>query len=173
MTYVTRAFAGLTLLLSLGLTALPSGAAGLDKRRVIQQKITGGYRLVLQIGPAEGMNMGGSEMATGPHATCSMPGMLSLESRAGTNLQSRICNHHVELHVYTARTGKVVMHARVSILMRNITGHTAITVPVAGMMAPTNTRDYHYGNNTYAVAGRYTVTVRVNRTTTLFNVGLR
>ena len=173
MTNVTHAFAGLALFLSLGLAALPSRAAGVDKSSVIQQKITGGYRLVLQIGPAEGMNMGGSEMATGPHATCSMPGMLSLESKAGTNLQSHICNHHVEMHVYIARTGKVVMHARVSILMRNTTKHTALAVPVAGMMAPTNTRDYHYGNNIYAVAGRYTVTVRVNRTTTAFNLGLR
>lgn len=157
-----------SVLLALGIAVAASAATHTTK----QQTTTGSYRLVLVIGAAEQMTMNGKtgeRMIGGANAACkmgmNMPGMLDMVNGA----KQQTCNHHVELHVYARKSGKVVKGARVSISLVNSKSHASLVVPIMTMMGATmGASDYHYGNNVYVPAGTYTVAVAVNGTRASF-----
>src|SRR5579872_4094557 len=98
-----RSLVSLALLLPVLFVSPLARAAGMT---VTKTTTAGAYKLTLQIGPAETMmNMGG------PHAMCAMKG--GMEMRPVAKMPA--CNHHVELHVYNAKTGKVVTGLHVTI----------------------------------------------------------
>src|SRR6202035_648886 len=138
------------LVLALSVSALAvvpaAQGAGMTGQTITQQKIVGAYKLVLNIGPPEtGM------MMTGPKAMCSMSGMHLMREAAKTSA----CNHHAEVHVYGAKNGKVVTGLKVTIQFQGAK-HMSMMVPVDGMETGKN---FHYGNNVYITAGKYTVIV--------------
>ena len=155
--------------LALGLAGVQGAQAAMRGNTVTAQKTAGPYRLVLKIGPAEMMSMNaksGERMMSGRPATCGMSGGSSM-----TMGKKRMCNHHVELHVYRAKGGMVVQGARVTITMMNVPKHMMVMVPIMTMEdAHMGMKDLHYGNNVYAPAGMYTVNVQVNAVKAAFSV---
>ena len=146
---------------------------------VSKHKIAGPYRIQLRIGPTEmmGMQMGkntGERMLGGKNPTCLGGGHAAMPTMPSHHaMGERVCNRHVEAHIYTKRTGQVVTHARVTISMRDAAKHMTIMVPIMTMVGThAAMSDYHYGNNVYAGPGRYTVTVTVNGTAATFGVDL-
>ena len=137
------------------LGAAPHTASAKTEKVISQQRMTKQYRLLLQIGPPEsmGMNMGSQ--------VCSMPGM-SMSGSKGM----KTCNHHVELHVFNRKTGQPQHGLHVGISLRNMHSKSTIIVPVTTMGTG---KDFHYGNNIYAPAGTYFVSVTVNRNPIHFN----
>lgn len=141
-------------------------AIGVSNQLIKQQKVVGGYTIVLQIGPAEMMSMNhhassGEVMVAGKNATCAMKGMSGMGVSIPDGMHSKTCNHHVEVHVYKGR--KVITSAKVSIAMRDSKKHMTLQVPIMTMMgAHMGASDFHYGNNVYAGSGTYTVTVGVS-----------
>lgn len=146
---------------------------------VTKQKVVGPYRVQLRIGPTEmmGMHMGkgtGERMLGGKNPTCLSGGHSAMPTMPSSHAMGTLaCNRHVEAHIYTKRTGRVVTHARVTISMRDAAKHMTIMVPIMTMVGVHATMsDYHYGNNVYAGPGRYTVKVTVNGASATFNMDL-
>ncbi|HEX6506585.1 MAG TPA: hypothetical protein VF221_03045 [Chloroflexota bacterium] len=136
-----------------------------------EQKVAGPYRLMLVIGPAQNMSEMGSEMTVGGKAaTCRTTGKGMTSSAP---MHAPTCNRHVELHVFDAHTNKVLLAARVGITLRDAKNHMAISVPIMEMMAGSNLRDFHYGNNIHAAPGQYTIKVTVNAVHATFAVKLK
>lgn len=85
-------------------------------------------------------------------------------------------NHHLIVHVFDKKTGKVLTDATVTMKFASLNSKGSpagapVDVPVVVMQAigkgPSST---HYGNNVTMRAGRYQVTVTVNGKTTVFRV---
>jgi hypothetical protein len=147
-------------------------AAGTHASVLQQQKVVGGYRLMLQIGPAQTMsamgNMSGGMTVGGAPATCRMPG------KTGTNgSHGRTCNRHVAVHVFNAKTNKVVLKAHVGITLRDVRKHTSIPVPIQMMVGSSGIHDFQYGNDITADPGSYTIAVTVNKVHTTFAATLK
>jgi hypothetical protein len=159
--------------------SLSLGAHAMSPSAISQTKVSGSYRLKLVIGPAETMSMttkgnAAERMLGGKNATCQM-GMLMEAVPAGVNASMmKTCNYHVEVHVYNKTSGKVVTNATVSIVMVEPGMHgMMITVPIMSMEGMhAGPSDYHYGNNIYAAAGKYTVKVTANKVKANFAVTL-
>jgi hypothetical protein len=107
-----------------------------------------------------GSASGGETMVGGKNATCFLKGSLGPKS-------GKPCNHHVEVHI--TKSGKVDIHATVSITLTNGKTHTKIVVPIMKMFGK-DVRDYHYGNNIYAPAGTYRVDVGVDKERVNFTI---
>ncbi len=146
---------------------------------VTKQKVVGPYRIQLRIGPTETMGMhmakgSGERMLNGKNSTCRNGGHAAMPTMPSHHAMGvKVCNHHVEAHIFNKRTGQVVTHARVTISMRDAAKHMTIMLPImtmVGMHAAMS--DYHYGNNVYAGPGRYTVKVMVNGTAAIFSMDL-
>jgi hypothetical protein len=123
------------------------------------------YHLALTVGMAEPMHMKGTKgkgetMISGPQPRRAMAagtmGGMAIEDKQPA------CNHHVELKVVNAATKKIVTNAHVSITMVNTTKHLTVRVPIMTMMGSEGMKDLHYGNNVFAPAGWYDITVTVN-----------
>jgi hypothetical protein len=152
---------------------------GSSKASVSMSKVAGSYKIALIIGAAEtmSMNMHGhasERMIGGKNATCSMS--MHMQAMIAGLATKQMCNHHVEVHVHNRANGKVITNAAVTIVLQSKGMHGAsmmIKVPIMtmeGMHAGTS--DFHYGNNIYAAAGKYTVHVTVNRVKADFSVSL-
>ncbi len=89
------------------------------------------------------------------------------------SMGSSSCNRHVEVHAFNRKTGRVVTNAHVSIAIYNVRTRKSMQVPIMLMVgATTGPSDLHYGNNVFAGAGRYTVTILINRVRTTFSFRL-
>ncbi len=154
---------GKCLLLAALVSAL-SAAAAANAADVMQKKTVGAYRVELHVLPAEpffskadvaaknvkeGMEIGGGAAPVAPDAD-SHP------------------NHHLVVHVFDKKTGKVIANATVTMSFvaldaKGKPGGAPADVPVVIMQAiskgPAST---HYGNNVTMPAGRYSVSVTVN-----------
>jgi hypothetical protein len=137
-------------------------------------KVSGPYRITMMIGPAETMSMTTNGKATermisGKNPTCQM-GMHMEAMLAGVGASTmKTCNAHVEVHVYNKSSGKVVTNAAVTIKL--VGTSTTINVPIMTMQGMhAGPSDFHYGNNIYAAAGKYTIKVTVNRVKANFDV---
>ncbi|HLJ66411.1 MAG TPA: hypothetical protein VKX16_03520 [Chloroflexota bacterium] len=169
-----KSWAPATLLTASLVAGMTPTARAMGSMTIVKQATAGAYRLVLKIGPAQRMAMGhpkhGEVMLHGQVATCSFSGNMGM---SGSSKGARGCNHHIELHVYNRKSGKVVTTAVVTMVMVDSRRHTRITVPIMAMMgAGLGMKDYHYGNNVYAGAGTYTVRVAVDKTATTFTIQL-
>lgn len=152
--------------LALAMTAQAAGAKGM-KRTVTRSHVAGAYRLVLKIGPAEKMGPKAEKPLGGHMATCRM-GMQAMATR--DHMRRARCNHHVELHVFTRATGKVVTKASVSIRLHCRSMNMSHKVPIMTMMgADVGMKDFHYGNNVRLMAATYNVSVTVNHVHTVFH----
>lgn len=72
--------------------------------------------------------------------------------------------------MFNRHNGKVVTHARVTIVMYDRVSYMTNRVPTMMMGAHAGMADYHYGNNVHAGPGYYTITVRVNGVSGRFSV---
>jgi hypothetical protein len=155
-----------------------SGWAASMTGTISEQKLVGPYRLILRIGPPEKMlmhrQMGNGElMLGGKMAMCRMGKMGHMAATAPEAMGKKTCNHHLELHVFDRHTGRVVTHAHVVIMLRDMRNGMTIMVPIMTMMGVhAGMKDYHYGNNIYAAPGSYTVMVQVNGIHAIFQVRL-
>jgi invasion protein IalB len=140
-----------------------ASAAGSQASVMTQQKVVAGYRLMLEIGPAQNMdgmsNTGGDTPIGGKSATCRLPGKAAT---SGMSMHATMCNRHISLHVFNAKTNKVVIRAHVAITMREMKKHMTIAVPIMMMMGSGHVHDFQYGNNVTAGPGAYSVAVTVN-----------
>jgi hypothetical protein len=151
-----------------------ASAAGSQASVMTQQKIVAGYRLMLVIGPTQktsDMAMKGSAMTVGGKpATCRVPGNAMT---SGMNMHATLCNRLVVVHVFNAKTNKVVIQAHVAITMRDTKKHTTVSVPIMMMVGPGGLHDFQYGNNITAGPGDYSVAVTVNSAHTTFTATLK
>ncbi len=163
----------LSLTCLIGIVALTAQARADDL--VTAESKTQHYRLTLQIGPTETMYteaeakakhpISGEIMLSGKMAG-QMPGMGS--ARSGMMPMSGM--RHVELHVYTLSTGKVLTDARVTIALTGA-DKKRHTVPIARMYGVGDgLADLHYGNNMAVDAGSYAVDATVNGEAAHFSV---
>ena len=81
---------------------------------------------------------------------------------------------HVEVHITSRATGKVVAgaHPTISAIDTNVKSAMTIKVPVAAMQGViTGAADLHYGNNVDLVAGHvYKVTISLNGERAVFQM---
>jgi hypothetical protein len=152
--------------------AVVAGAVAAPATDLMRTKTVGSYRIELHVLPAEpffskadvaaknvkdGMEIEGGAAPVAPDAD-SHP------------------NHHLVVHVFDAKTGKVIADATVTMNFvaldaKGKPGGTAVEVPVVVMQAigkgPPST---HYGNNVTMPPGRYDVAVTVNNNKAMFDV---
>ncbi|HKV45136.1 MAG TPA: hypothetical protein VJT32_10755 [bacterium] len=139
---------------------------------ITQKSQTAHYILVLQIGPEEKMYSKAEAAKLHPASgEVMVGGAMAAMPMAGMSMDTR----HLELHVLSRATGRVVTDARCSI---TVTGHaTAVSagktsaVPVGTMYgAAAGPADWHYGSNVQMPAGSYTVAAVVNGERATFHV---
>jgi hypothetical protein len=154
------------------LAVIAGAAAAAPAADVMRAKTAGSYRVELHVLPAEpffskadvaaknvkeGMEIEGGAAPVAPDAD-SHP------------------NHHLVVHVFDKKTGKVITDAAVTMSFvaleaKGKAAGTPVEVPVVVMQAigkgPPST---HYGNNVTMPAGRYNVTVTVNDKKAVFDV---
>lgn len=166
-----RLFLLVLVVYSVSLTARHTAYAATAVRTITRQKTAGPYRLLLKIGPPLPLTtrgISGRRVLGGQRPSC-YAGRLQRGMKRGTG----VCNHHIELHVYQAKGGHVITHARIRIKLLYIAKHTITPVPIMTLENPRiGSRDIYFGNNLHARAGHYTVTVLVNSVVTVFSVQL-
>jgi len=148
---------------ALALSALSAAHAG----TITQTTHVGTYGITLMVEGPQMMHMmgsgsGGETTVGGKNATCMYKGGMGAS-------KGPMCNHHIEIHV--TKSGKVDIHAKVSITLTNGKTHKKMVVPIMNMYGK-DVRDYHYGNNIYAPSGTYTVAVIVDKVKTSFTIKL-
>ena len=142
----------------------PTGAT------VHQTIMAGPYKVVLMIGPLEQMCT--QARVKQRRARCSevmVHGTMVMGGMGG--MQGPMPNHHLEVHVYDARSGKTITTAMVAITIRTATGKLVQKLPIATMYGiQVGMSDFHYGNNVALTNGSYEVVTQVQATTALFKV---
>jgi hypothetical protein len=141
-----------------------------------QEALTPHYRLVLQIGPTEATytaaearmhHPASGEIMLGGRMTDEMAGM-----GHGSNGKPDPDRRHVELHVYSRATGKIVVEAHVTIAVAGA-DKKPLSVPIARMYGiDEGPDDMHYGNNVVLRPGTYSVRAAVNGERARFTVSL-
>jgi hypothetical protein len=141
-----------------------------------REALTPHYRVVLQIGPAEAMYTPAEARLRHPDAgEIMLGGRLSTEigglghEPAGGPIPDE---RHLELHVLSRATGKVVAEAHVTIAIAGPDKRWN-SVPVARMYGiEAGPDDLHYGNNMRLPPGAYSVRASVNGERAGFSVTL-
>jgi len=142
------------------LLAVSSGmpAQGAAMMPIMQKAQTKSYSLLLQIGPEEKMYSEAEAAKTHPTSGEVMVSG-TMMSMAGMAMDVR----HLEVHVVSRATGKVVTTAKVSITVTDKATRKSTVIPVAAMYGVKEGKsDWHYGNNVSMPPGTYTVRVVVN-----------
>jgi len=126
------------------------------------------YQLTLQIGPTETMY---SETEAKAKRPTSGEIMLSGKMVGGmTGMMPMSGMRHLELHVHSIDTGKVVTNARVTIVLKGSDKKRQM-LPIVRMYGVTEgLDDLHYGNNVMLSPGAYTVDATVNGEAAHFSV---
>ena len=156
-----------------GIVALTFQARADDLVR--SESTTTRYRLTLQIGPTERMYSEAEAQAKHPSSgevmlTGKMAGGMAGMDHAMSGMMTIPGMRHVELHVYSLNTGKVVTDARVTIALTGSDKRRRL-VPIARMHGVTEgLDDLHYGNNVMLNTGAYTVDATVNGEAAHFSV---
>ena len=126
------------------------------------------YALTLDVGPLEAMYTAAEVKSKHPTSGEVMVGSM------GTGMSMGAGNRHLEVHILSRATGKVVMDVVPTIGIRDKTAMTsmAMTVKVAVVAMEgvgSGGSDFHYGNNVKLTAGHvYEVVVTVNKQTASF-----
>jgi hypothetical protein len=154
------------LLLGAGAPTVASPAASAAAPpQITEQVMAGKYRVVLHIGPVE-------KMYTLPqyHKLHPKTGEIILGGPMGSmgDMNSRSMNgmlapHHLEAHIYSARTGAVVTKAHVSISLVDLHTKKVTMVPVMTMQGiGAGPKDLHYGNSVMLMTEHYRVDIVVD-----------
>jgi len=144
-------------LLGVGASASAQGSAP------EHEALTPHYRMVLQFGPAEAMYTPAEAHAHHPASGEIMVGGKMAggmeHEHDGMVMPER---RHVELHVFSRATGKVVADAHVTIAIAGA-DNTWTSVPIARMYGiESGPDDMHFGNNMSLPPGSYRVRASVN-----------
>lgn len=170
-----------------GMLAL-AGNARADGENVRQERQTTHYRMVLQIGatevmytaseakakhPTSGEIMIGGRMAdgmTGINQDADMPAGMGMEAAKPAPTKTSPDLRHLELHVYSRATGKMVPEAHVTIAVIGADKKSR-AVPIARMYGiDEGPDDLHYGNNFAMPIGSYVIDAAVNGERARFSV---
>ena len=153
-----------------------AATARADEAPAKQEVITPHYRLVLRIGPTETMYTAAEarmhhptsgEIMVGGRMADEMPGMAH-----GSNGKNDPDRRHLELHVYSRATGKIVVEAHVTIAVSGA-DKKSLSVPIARMYGiDEGPDDMHYGNNVVLRPGAYSVRAAVNGERARFAISL-
>ncbi|HLJ59392.1 MAG TPA: hypothetical protein VKZ50_06655 [bacterium] len=150
------------------------GIAAMGETPITQTGRTMHYRLTLQIGPMETMYSKADAAKMHPTAGEIMVGgamVMPGDAMAGQTSPMATDTRHLEVHVTSLATGKVVTDAMCQITVTNEATKTSQTVPIAVMYGvKEGPADWHYGNNVSMASGTYTVKVVVNGEQALFHV---
>jgi len=143
---------------------------------VKQEALTPHYRLVLQIGPTETMYTATEARMRHPTSGEIMVGGQMTDEIVGmahrSNGKPDPDRRHVELHVYSRATGKIVVEAHVTIAVAG-TDKKSLSLPIARMYGiDEGPDDMHYGNNVVLRPGTYSVRAAVNGERARFTVSL-
>ncbi|HLW60521.1 MAG TPA: hypothetical protein VKV57_11445 [bacterium] len=135
---------------------------------ITQQSQTAHYILVLQIGPEEKMYSKAEAAKLHPASgEVMVSGAMAAMPMAGMSMDTR----HLELHVLSRATRRVVTDARCRITVAGMSAGKNDAVPVGTMYGvAAGPADWHYGNNVQMPAGSYTITAVVNGEGATFHV---
>jgi hypothetical protein len=140
--------------------------AAMGGATIQQMKMAGSYKLVLMIGPLQ-------TMYTPAEARKKHPKSGEIMVSGTMAMGGAMPNHHMELHVYSAASGKTMTNARVSLTVLSAAGKVIARVPIATMYGvKEGKKDWHYGNNLALKPGHYHVAAVVNQTHATFDVML-
>ena len=148
------------LLIAIALTLGTAGRAQAQPGdRVEQTQVTTSYQVRLEIGPAS--PMGVVETAAGaPMVAVMLPHTGAAFGEAAD--QGLPVNHHLEIYLADAETGQILTELGPTVEIVNLaTGEQRELTSVPMYEADEGLGDWHYGNNVYLPAGRYTVTADV------------
>jgi hypothetical protein len=165
-----------------------AGNALADDENVRQERQTTHYRVVLQIGatevmytaseakakhPTSGEIMIGGRMVdgvTGMDQDAGMAAGMGMEPSKPAPAKTSPDLRHLELHVYSRATGKMVPEAHVTIAVIGADKKSR-TVPIARMYGiDEGPDDLHYGNNFSLPTGSYVIDAAVNGERARFSV---
>ena len=166
-------FGSLVMLLFLPLVPA-KGLAAMGDTPITQTGRTAHYRLMLQVGPMEAMYSKTDAAKIHPTAgEIMVGGAMAMSGGAMTGQTGAMATdtRHLEVHVTSLATGKVVTDATCQIIVTNEATKTSRAVPIAMMYGVKEGQaDWHYGNNVSMPPGTYTVKVVVNGEQALFHV---
>jgi len=149
--------------------ALSGVAFAADAGVITQRAQTTHYRLVLTIGPVEQMYSKAEAAKTHPSSGEIMTGGQMQMAMSGMAADTR----HVEVHVYSLATGKVVTTATCTITVVNRGTGMRMAVPIATMYGVTEgPSDWHYGNNVTMPPAAYDVIATANGERATFHVAI-
>jgi len=153
---------------AVGMALLLSGVAFAADAGVISERAqTTHYRLVLMIGPVEQMYSKAEAAKTHPTSGEITTGGQMQMAMSGMAMDTR----HLEIHVYSRATGKVVTTATCTITVVNRTTGMRMAVPIATMYGATEgTADWHYGNNVTMPPAAYDIIATANGERVTFHV---
>ncbi len=119
-----------------------------------------------------GMSMGPSSTGSGMAGMAGMAGMSGSSTGASAPAIPASSYRHLEIHICSRSTGKVLSGLNPTIDVVDNTAHDMSTlVPVSVMEGINQPLDLHYGNNVVMPPGRtFTVTVREGSDTATFHV---
>jgi hypothetical protein len=166
-----------TLVAVAGMLALAGGARA-DDESLRQETETAHYRMVLQIGATEVMYTASEAKAKHPTSGEIMIGGRMVDGITGVGAEaSKPASaktspdlRHLELHVYSRATGKMVPEAHVTIGVIGADKKSR-AVPIARMYGiDEGPDDLHYGNNFALPAGTYVIDAAVNGERARFSV---
>jgi hypothetical protein len=151
----------ITLVLALT-TSMSASAHAQSTERVEQTQLTPSYQIRLEIGPASPTAV--VETAAGtPMVELMLSHTRASFSSAATEDQGLPVNRHLEIYLADAQTGRISMEVGPTVQIRNqATGEERVLTSVPMYEADEGLGDWHYGNNVYLPAGRYTVTAIVD-----------
>jgi hypothetical protein len=145
-------------------------AAAASAAAIMQQANTKSFTLTLVVGPLEMMYTPAQAKAMHPTSGEVMMG----NSMGGSGMSMGAGNRHLEVHIHSRATGKVVTTVMPTIVVRDESAMGSmkmpVTVPVVRMEGVgAGMGDLHYGNNVKLTPGHmYRVVVTVDKETGLF-----
>lgn len=144
-----------TMLAGCGSSGSKSTAVGCTTKGAAATATTKSYRYVLDVGPLEEMYAPGAAPANAKGETMFAG---SMGAAMGADAQ------HVEVHICSVGTDRVVVGAHPTITLKDTTTGTTEPVPTATMQGlGSGQGDYHYGNNANVVPGHaFVATVALN-----------
>jgi len=135
---------------------------------ITRDATTKSYALTLDVGPLEAMYTPAQVKAK--HLTS---GEVMMGGPMGSSMSMGAGNRHLEIHIRSRATGKVVTNVVPTIGLHDKTASSMtmfVKVPAIAMEGVgAGTADFHYGNNVKLIAGQvYEVEVTVNKEGGLF-----
>ena len=130
---------------------------------ITRHATTKSYSLTLDVGPLETMYTPAQVKAKHPTS-----GEVMMSGSMGSSMSMGAGNRHLEIHIRSRTTGKVVTNLAPTIGLHDKTASSMtmfVNVPAVAMEGiGEGTADFHYGNNVKLIAGHiYEVEVTVNK----------